>query len=174
MGDWFCVLVRRTRKAMPFSSMIQEMKGEIGAISRRGLMRSRSRPHSTGRVQRVEPDEAAMRESSWAHVPPELLRVVLAKVEAVEARWPGRGAVVACAGVCRGWRGAVKEIVRAPEACGRLTFPISLKQVWFFPRILNLCSVIMHAADIAESATVPFMSNRCFASKFSASPEFLP
>jgi len=111
---------------MPFSSMIQEMKGEIGAISRRGLLRSRS--HRTGRVQRVEPDEAAMRESSWAHVPPELLRVVLAKVEAVEARWPGRGAVVACAGVCRDWRGAVKEIVRAPEASGRLTFPISLKQ----------------------------------------------
>jgi tubby and related proteins len=157
---------------MPFSSMIQEMKGEIGAISRRGLLRSRS--HSTGRVQRVEePDEAAMRESSWAHVPPELLREVLAKVEAVEARWPGRGAVVACAGVCRGWRGAVKEIVRAPEASGRLTFPISLKQVWF-PRILNLCSVIMHAADIAESATVPFMLNRWFASKFSVSPEFSP
>ena len=131
---------------MPFSSMIQEMKGEIGAISRRGLLRSRS--HRTGRVQRVEPDEAAMRESSWAHVPPELLRVVLAKVEAVEARWPGRGAVVACAGVCRDCRGAVKEIVRAPEASGRLTFPISLKQVRLvFPRILNLCSVIMHAEE---------------------------
>ncbi|RCV14401.1 hypothetical protein SEVIR_2G435000v4 [Setaria viridis] len=111
---------------MPFSSMIQEMKGEIGAISRRGLLRSRSQ--STGRVQRVEPDEAAMRESSWAQVPPELLRVVLAKVEAGEARWPGRGAVVACAGVCRGWRGTVKEIVPVPEASGKLTFPISLKQ----------------------------------------------
>ncbi|CAL5061149.1 unnamed protein product [Urochloa decumbens] len=116
---------------MPFSSMIQEMKGEIGAISRRGLLRSRS--HGAGSVRRAgaaEPDEAAMRESSWAQVPPELLREVLAKVEATEARWPGRAAVVACAGVCRGWRGAIKEIVRVPEACGKLTFPISLKQFW--------------------------------------------
>ncbi|CAL5084570.1 unnamed protein product [Urochloa decumbens] len=114
---------------MPFSSMIQEMKGEIGAISRRGLLRSRS--HRAGSVRRgeaAEPDEAAMRESSWAQVPPEILREVLAKVEAMEARWPGRAAVVACAGVCRGWRGAIKEIVRVPEACGKLTFPISLKQ----------------------------------------------
>ncbi|CAN6206396.1 unnamed protein product [Urochloa humidicola] len=114
---------------MPFSSMIQEMKGEIGAISRRGLLRSRS--HSAGSVRRAgaaEPDEAAMRESSWAQVPPELLREVLVKVEAAEARWPGRATVVACAGVCRGWRCAVKQIVRVPEACGKLTFPISLKQ----------------------------------------------
>ncbi|CAN6219847.1 unnamed protein product [Urochloa humidicola] len=111
---------------MPFSSMIQEMKGEIGAISRRGLLRSRS--HGAGSVRRAEPDEAAMRESSWAQVPPELLREVLAKVEATEPRWPGRAAVVACAGVCRGWRGAVKEIVRVPAACGKLTFPISVKQ----------------------------------------------
>lgn len=59
---------------MPFSSMVQEMKGEIGAISRRGLL-LRSRPHGAGRVQRVEePDEAALRESSWANVPPELMR----------------------------------------------------------------------------------------------------
>ncbi|CAN6226471.1 unnamed protein product [Urochloa humidicola] len=115
---------------MPFSSMIQEMKGEIGAISRRGLLRSRS--HGAGSVRRAaaaaEPGEAAMRESSWAQVPPELLREVLAKVEATEPRWPGRAAVVACAGVCRGWRGAVKEIVRVPAACGKLTFPISVKQ----------------------------------------------
>jgi hypothetical protein len=126
---------------MPFSSMIQEMKGEIGAISRRGLLRSRS--HGTGRVQRAEPDEAAMRGSSWSQVPPELLRVVLAKVEAGEARWPGRGTVVACAGVCRGWRGTIKEIVPVPEASGKLTFPISLKQVWLSTNSESLCSVLM-------------------------------
>ncbi|WVZ66988.1 hypothetical protein U9M48_016135 [Paspalum notatum var. saurae] len=114
---------------MPFRSMIQEMKGEIGAISRRGLLRSRSgRPGGVRRVAAVEPDEAAMRESCWGQVPPELLRDVLARVVDDEARWPGRQAVVACAGVCRAWRRVVKEMVRTPEVCGKLTFPISLKQ----------------------------------------------
>jgi hypothetical protein len=111
--------------------MIQEMKGEIGAISRRGF---RSQPHRPGRVRRVaavEPVEAALRQSCWAQLPPELLREVLARVEDAEARWPGRRDVVACAGVCRSWRGVVKEIVRTPEVSGKLTFPISLKQVWF-------------------------------------------
>ncbi|KAL6896929.1 hypothetical protein ACP4OV_007501 [Aristida adscensionis] len=113
---------------MPFSSMIQEMKGEIGAISRRGLLRSRS--HGPARVRRVAavgPDEALR--SCWTQLPPELLREVLVRVEeAEEGRWPRRREVVACAGVCRSWRAVVKEIVRTPEACGRLTFPISLKQ----------------------------------------------
>uniref|UniRef100_A0A0A9DCK3 Tubby-like F-box protein n=1 Tax=Arundo donax TaxID=35708 RepID=A0A0A9DCK3_ARUDO len=113
---------------MPFSSMIQEMKGEIGAISRRGL---RSRSHRPGRVRHVAAvglDEAALRQSCWAQLPPELLREVLARVEEAGARWPGRRDVVTCAGVCRSWRGVVKEIVRTPEASGKLTFPISLKQ----------------------------------------------
>ncbi|KAK3127957.1 hypothetical protein QOZ80_7AG0580640 [Eleusine coracana subsp. coracana] len=113
---------------MPFSSMIQEMKGEIGAISRRGL---RSRSHRPGRVRRVaavEPDEAALRQSCWAQLPPELLREVLVRVEEAGARWPGRRDMVASAGVCRSWRAVVKEIVRTPEASGKLTFPISLKQ----------------------------------------------
>ncbi|PWZ41153.1 hypothetical protein Zm00014a_038603 [Zea mays] len=54
--------------------------------------------------------------------------MVLVRVEDQEPRWPGRSAVVACACVCRCWRAAVKEIVRVPEASGKLTFPISLKQ----------------------------------------------
>ncbi|KAL5789897.1 hypothetical protein ACOSQ2_004785 [Xanthoceras sorbifolium] len=36
--------------------------------------------------------------------------------------------VVACAAVCRSWRAMCKEIVRSPEFCGKLTFPVSLKQ----------------------------------------------
>ncbi|XP_062187846.1 tubby-like F-box protein 11 isoform X2 [Phragmites australis] len=108
--------------------MIQDMKGEIGAISRRGLW---CRSHRPGRVRRVAAmglDEAALRQSCWAQLPLELLREVLARVEEAEARWPGRRDVVACAGVCRSWRGVVKEIVLTPEASGKLTFPISLKQ----------------------------------------------
>jgi hypothetical protein len=118
---------------MPFSSMIHEMKGEIGAISSRGLLRFRSGGHAAaaGRASAAaEPDEA-LRESCWARVPPELLRMVLARVEHEEARWPGRSAVVASAGVCRCWRAVVKEMVRVPEVSGKITFPISLKQVHF-------------------------------------------
>jgi hypothetical protein len=59
------------------------------------------------------------------------MREVLARIEEAEARWPGRRDVVACAGVCRSWRGVVKEIVRTLEVSGKLSFPISLKQVWF-------------------------------------------
>ncbi|KAI4372479.1 hypothetical protein MLD38_010703 [Melastoma candidum] len=66
--------------------------------------------------------------SCWANMPLELLREVLSRVEASESAWPSRRTVVACAGVCRGWRSITKEIVRLPEASGCLTFPISVKQ----------------------------------------------
>jgi hypothetical protein len=40
-----------------------------------------------------------------------------------------RGEVVACAAICRSWREVTKEVVKTLEECGRITFPISLKQV---------------------------------------------
>ncbi|KAL5651684.1 hypothetical protein ACJX0J_037142, partial [Zea mays] len=110
--------------AMPFSSMIQEMKGKIGAISLRGVLRFRPGGHAgAGRAPAAEPDEAS-REGCWAQLPFELLRMVLVRVEDQEPRWPARSAIVVCACVCRCWRAAVK-IVRVPEASGKLTFPIS-------------------------------------------------
>ncbi|KAJ6736759.1 TUBBY-LIKE F-BOX PROTEIN [Salix viminalis] len=48
--------------------------------------------------------------------------------EESEVSWPARAVVVHCASVCRSWREITKEIVKTPEQCGRLTFPISLKQ----------------------------------------------
>ncbi|GFY89182.1 tubby like protein 10 [Actinidia rufa] len=45
-----------------------------------------------------------------------------------ESTWPARKHVVACAAVCRSWRSMCKEIVRNPDICGKLTFPVSLKQ----------------------------------------------
>lgn len=51
------------------------------------------------------------------------------RIEASETSWPFRKSVVACAGVCRSWRAITKEIVKTPELSGRLTFPISIKQV---------------------------------------------
>ncbi|KAJ4845902.1 Tubby- protein 3 [Turnera subulata] len=117
---------------MSFKSILQDMKGELGSISRKGFdvkfgygMRSRS--------QRVVQDSSlapvdAFKQSCWANMPPELLRDVLMRIEASESTWPPRKNVVACAGVCRNWREIMKEIVKTPELSGKLSFPISLKQ----------------------------------------------
>ncbi|KAK8547997.1 hypothetical protein V6N13_055165 [Hibiscus sabdariffa] len=64
----------------------------------------------------------------WANLPHEMLREVLLRIEESGTRWPQRRNVVACAGVCRSWRFAIKEIVRVPQISGKLTFPISVKQ----------------------------------------------
>jgi len=70
----------------------------------------------------------------WSEIPEELLREILIRVEAADGGgWPSRRSVVACAGVCRGWRLLMNETVVVPEISSKLTFPISLKQV----RILN-------------------------------------
>lgn len=95
------------------------------------ILEMRSRPH------RVVHDLAAADstpESSeayrWSEIPEELLREILIRVEAADGgEWPSRRSVVACAGVCRGWRLLMNETVLVPEISSKLTFPISLKQV---------------------------------------------
>ncbi|CAL9203089.1 unnamed protein product [Musa hybrid cultivar] len=67
-------------------------------------------------------------EGRWVNLPPELLFDVIRRVEASEVSWPARRHVLACAAVCRWWRGITKEVVKSPEQCGRITFPLSLKQ----------------------------------------------
>ncbi|TXG63521.1 hypothetical protein EZV62_010515 [Acer yangbiense] len=116
---------------MSFKSILQDMRGEFGSISRKGFdvrfgygMRSRS--------HRVVQDSSlvveALKQSCWANLPPELLRDMLMRIEGSESTWPPRKNVVACAGVCRSWREIMKEIVKTPEISAKLTFPISLKQ----------------------------------------------
>lgn len=99
-------------------------------------MRSRSQ-----RVVVVVEKEAVvgdgLRQSCWANMPQELLREVLLRIEASEDTWPPRKNVVACAGVCRNWRVITKEIVKKPELSAKITFPISVKQVFFSLSILN-------------------------------------
>ncbi|MBA0715208.1 hypothetical protein Golax_014120 [Gossypium laxum] len=116
---------------MSFKSIIQDMKGEFGSISRRGFdvkfgygMRSRS--HRVVQDSSVPVD--VFKQSCWANMPPELLRDVLMRIEESESSWPPRKNVVVCAGVCRNWREIMKEIVKTPEISCKLTFPISLKQ----------------------------------------------
>lgn len=120
---------------MSFRSLIQDMRDEFGSISRHGL-RSSSRSHRAGAGAGNSAPAAgladALEGTYWAQLPPELLREVLVRIEDSETLWPFRRDVVACAGVCRAWRGIMKEVVRVPEASGKLTFPISLKQVRAF------------------------------------------
>ncbi|KAK8663953.1 hypothetical protein V6N13_083758 [Hibiscus sabdariffa] len=109
---------------------LKEMKDGIGNISRRGgeskLWRSRTRSHVAPDQPPVESE--CVEQSPWANLPPELLLDIINRVEESETVWPARAAVVFCAAVCRSWREITKEIVKTPEQCGRLTFPISLKQ----------------------------------------------
>ncbi|KAF8387923.1 hypothetical protein HHK36_026585 [Tetracentron sinense] len=116
---------------MSLKSIIQDMREEMGSISRKGFEVKlgyglRSRSHSVIQDSLVVVD--ALSESYWANMPPELLRDVLMRIEASQSSWPPRKHVVACAGVCRSWREIIKETVKTPEASGKLTFPISLKQ----------------------------------------------
>lgn len=81
--------------------------------------------------QSLSSPAALDQQSQWANLPPELLLDIIQRIEASETSWPARRDVVACASVCRSWREITKEIVKTPEQCGWLTFPVSLKQVFF-------------------------------------------
>lgn len=135
---------------MSFKSIVRElreMRDGIGSMSRRGtegkLVQSRARSQNAGgNVFRFHGSSG--QQSRWANLPPELLLDVISRVEASEALWPARKHVVACASVCRSWREITKEIVKTPEECGRLTFPISLKQVFFFFYIYSSSSLYFY------------------------------
>lgn len=109
---------------------LREMKDGIGNISRRGVegkhWRGRTRSHIA--PDETTPDFDLIIQGQWANLPPELLLDIVRRVEESETSWPARAVVVSCALVCRSWREVTKEIVKTPEQCGRLTFPISLKQ----------------------------------------------
>ncbi|KAJ4849616.1 hypothetical protein Tsubulata_048292 [Turnera subulata] len=111
---------------------LREIKDGIGNISRRGVERGRSwrgRARSHIAPDETTPESDSTEQGQWANLPPELLLDIIRRVEESETSWPARAAVVYCASVCKSWREITQEIVKTPEQCGRLTFPISLKQV---------------------------------------------
>ncbi|KAL8205809.1 hypothetical protein R6Q57_009360 [Mikania cordata] len=119
---------------MSFRSIVRDMRDGFGSLSRRSFDVRLSGLHSRGKSQGSINDlndnhpSLIVQNSRWANLPPELLFDVIKRLEESESTWPARKHVVACAAVCRSWRSMCKEIVRTPESCGKLTFPVSLKQ----------------------------------------------
>uniref|UniRef100_A0A2N9GMY5 Tubby-like F-box protein n=1 Tax=Fagus sylvatica TaxID=28930 RepID=A0A2N9GMY5_FAGSY len=132
---------------MSFKAIVRELKeirDGIGNISRRrrggGIVDGTNTRHFRRGKSHIAPDCSSsssstallvvqiQQQSRWANLPPELLLDIIQRVEASETSWPARRDVVACASVCRTWRDITKEIVKTPEQCSLLTFPISLKQ----------------------------------------------
>ncbi|KAI8015926.1 Tubby-like F-box protein 3 [Camellia lanceoleosa] len=99
----FDVKTEKESIKMSFKSIIQDMKGELGSISRKGFdvkfgygLKSRSLwVVQDSSVVVVD----ALKQSRWANMPPKLLRDVLIRIEASEFTWPPRKNVVACVGV---------------------------------------------------------------------------
>jgi hypothetical protein len=129
---------------------LKEMRDGIGSMSRRGGSGSDGRAAGHARsgsrhswpslwAEQQQPQRQGQglgqegprhqHQGRWADLPPELLLDVIQRVESSEATWPARRQVVACAAVCRSWREVTKDVVKTLEECGRITFPISLKQV---------------------------------------------
>ncbi|XP_074581428.1 tubby-like F-box protein 5 [Curcuma longa] len=123
---------------MPLKSLARELKekrddgGRGGSMSKRvvragGTTKGTMSLHGRGDPS-PQPPRLEQRQGRWANLPPELLLDVIRRVDESEASWPARRNLLGCAAVCRSWRGVTMEVVKPPEQCGRITFPISLKQ----------------------------------------------
>jgi tubby and related proteins len=123
---------------MSFRSIVRDVRDSFGSLSRRSFEVTIAglhglTGHHRGKVQSsvhgLGDADVIVQETKWASLPPELLRDVIRRLEASESTWPSRKNVVSCAAVCRAWREMCREIVLSPEFSGKLTFPVSLKQV---------------------------------------------
>ncbi|CAG7864605.1 unnamed protein product [Brassica rapa] len=117
---------------MSFRSIVQDLRDGLGSLSKRSFdFRLHKGKGSSFREYSSSRDLLSpliVQTSRWANLPPELLLDVIKRLEESESNWPARKHVVACASVCRSWRAMCQEIVLCPEICGKLTFPVSLKQ----------------------------------------------
>ncbi|KAG7030995.1 Tubby-like F-box protein 14 [Cucurbita argyrosperma subsp. argyrosperma] len=117
---------------MSFRSIVRDVRDSIGSLSRRGFEVKLSGHHrgksNASSLNDLHDQPPVVQNGCWANLPPELLYDVIRRLEESESTWPSRRNVVACAAVCRSWRVMCMEIVKGPEICGKLTFPVSLKQ----------------------------------------------
>lgn len=117
---------------MSFRGIVRDVRDGFGSLSRRSFevrLPGHHRGKSNSSVYELKEQPPIIQNSRWASLPPELLRDVINRLEASESTWPARKHVVACAAVCKSWREMCKEIVSSPELSGKITFPVSLKQV---------------------------------------------
>lgn len=131
---------------MSFRSIVRDVRDSFGSLSRRSFdvrLTGHHRGKSQGSVQDLHDQPLVIQNSRWASLPPELLFDIIRRLEESENTWPARKHVVACAAVCQSWRNMCKEIVKSPEFCGKLTFPVSLKQVSFYFS-LAVCFISMN------------------------------
>lgn len=132
---------------MSFRSIVRDVRDGFGSLSRRSFdlrfIGHHQRGKSHGAVHELHNQSLVFQDTCWANLPPELLRDVIKRLEASESTWPARKHVVACASVCRSWREMCNEIVRNPEFSGKLTFPVSLKQVRVFFMCFGGCLLCM-------------------------------
>ncbi|KAK4429270.1 Tubby-like F-box protein 5 [Sesamum alatum] len=118
---------------MPFKSTFRDLMGKNGVDDKLNQVIEQKCGLGYGNFH-LTPDgsssfsNALVRESLWANLPPELLLDIIGRIDASETTWPARRAVVSCAAVCKSWREITREVIRTPEECGLLTFPMSLKQ----------------------------------------------
>lgn len=125
---------------MSFRSIVRDMRDGFGSLSRRSFevrLPGHHRGKSQSSVCESHDQPEVNQNSRWANLPPELLRDVIKRLEASEGSWPARKHVVACAAVCRTWREMCKEIVTSPEFSGKITFPVSLKQVYILAHYMK-------------------------------------
>ncbi|XP_052488891.1 tubby-like F-box protein 6 isoform X2 [Gossypium raimondii] len=119
---------------MSFTSFVWEIGNISNKSSRKRHRLRRGQAHITPEASSSSSPGSPgsltvqIEQRQWANLPPELLLDIIQRVEQREQCWPGRRDVVTCASVCRSWREITKDIVKTPELCGFLTFPISLKQ----------------------------------------------
>lgn len=128
---------------MSFRSIVRDVREGFGSLSRRSFevrLPGHQRGKSHGSVHDLQDQPLVIQNSRWASLPPELLRDVVMRLEKSESVWPARKHVVACAAVCRSWREMCKEIVKSPEFSGKITFPVSLKQVQKKHSVFHICN----------------------------------
>ncbi|CAI8604350.1 unnamed protein product [Vicia faba] len=116
---------------MSFRSIVRDVRDGIGSLSSRRFevrLPGHQKGKSRSSVHELQDQPPVIQNSRWASLPPELLRDVIKRLESNESTWPSRKHVVACAAVCKSWREMCKEIVSSLEYCGKITFPVSLKQ----------------------------------------------
>lgn len=119
---------------MSFRSIVRDVREGFGSLSRRSFdvrLSGNNNGKSNNSVHELNEQSLVIQNTGWASLPPELLREVIKRLEASESTWPSRKNVVACSGVCKSWREMCQEIVNNPEFSGKITFPVSLKQVTF-------------------------------------------